>query len=76
MRPRVQLAPKEGACGWSLSLHVARTACVSFTGRQGPWLPGTLTSRDLSGALEPGLARERYRGGREGIPGLDWVVQN
>lgn len=32
-------------------------------------MPGTLTSRDLSGALEPGLARERYRGGREGIPG-------
>lgn len=32
--------------------------CVSFEKQEGPWLPGTLTSRDLSCVSEPGLNRE------------------
>lgn len=64
---------KEGACEWSLSHHVVRTTRVSFRGRRGPWLPGTLTSRDLSCALETGLAGERYRGGRRAfLQGVGW----
>ena len=55
---------KEGACEWSLSLHVVRTTRVSSRGGQGPWLPGTLTSHDLSCASETGPAGERYRGRR------------
>ena len=66
---------KEGACEWSLSHHVVRTTCVSFRGRQGPWQPGTLTSCDLSCALETGLAGERYRGGRRAFLQRGWGVE-